>query len=208
MIDRGPVAAIMAHPDDAEICMGGTLARCAAAGRDVHIVISSLPDEPERRRREAAEAARLLGAQVHWVAGSGTWQVEDVPTYRLVAEFDRLLGALEPAMIFTHAFGDPHYDHVCVARAVTSAARRRPAELYFCEPPSLRTPLPSAFEPDTFVDVTDWLARGLEAVRAHASQAATRGFEAQILARARLHGARAGVEYAEGFQSVWRLLAV
>jgi LmbE family N-acetylglucosaminyl deacetylase len=206
MTDGKPIVAIMAHPDDAEICMGGTLARCVAAGRAAHVVISSVPDQCERRRGEANAAARMLGFHLHWVTGSDTWHVEDVPSYRLVAEFDRFLTTLQPGIVFTHSAEDPHYDHVCVARAVAAAMRRRNADLYFCEPPNLRTPLSPAFQPDTFIDVTDWLEESLSAVRAHESQSATRGFDEQILARARLHGSRIGVQYAEAFQTAWRTL--
>src|SRR5437763_75850 len=35
----GPALAIFAHPDDAEISAGGTLARWAAAGREVHLLV-------------------------------------------------------------------------------------------------------------------------------------------------------------------------
>ena len=35
----GPVLGIFAHPDDAEISAGGTLARWASEGREVHLLI-------------------------------------------------------------------------------------------------------------------------------------------------------------------------
>ena len=38
MADDFDVAAICAHPDDAELVMGGTIARAAAAGRRVAMV--------------------------------------------------------------------------------------------------------------------------------------------------------------------------
>jgi len=206
MSGPGAVVAIMAHPDDAEICMGGTLVRFAAAGHPVHIVISSLPDQPDRRRAEAAEAARLIGAAVHWVSGGDAWQVEELPTFRLVAEFDRLLSELQPQRVFTHWISDTHFDHVRVSRAVMSAMRRKDLELYACEPPNLTAPGAAVFEPNTFVDVTGSLDQSLAAVRAHASQAATRAFDAGIVARARFHGHRIGVQYAEAFHCVWRRL--
>jgi LmbE family N-acetylglucosaminyl deacetylase len=202
------VAAIMAHPDDAEICMGGTLRRFAGAGCPVHVLIASLPDEPERRRAEAAEAGRLLGVDVRWMTRCGTWQVEDLTTYEMVAEFDRFLTAIRPAKVFTHWTSDTHYDHVCVGRAVLAAMRRRRAELYFCEAPNQMAPTAAPFHADTFVDVSDSLDQALAAVVAHTSQAATRGFEDQIRARALYHGHRIGVRYAEAFQCVWRVMEV
>jgi LmbE family N-acetylglucosaminyl deacetylase len=69
----GPVLGIFAHPDDAEICAGGVLAKWAAAGRNVHLLILTNGDrgsqDPSRDRaelattrfRETEEAAELLG---------------------------------------------------------------------------------------------------------------------------------------------------
>ena len=34
----GPVLAVFAHPDDMEIAAGGTLAKWATAGREVHLL--------------------------------------------------------------------------------------------------------------------------------------------------------------------------
>jgi LmbE family N-acetylglucosaminyl deacetylase len=62
----GPVLAIFAHPDDAEICAGGTLAAWAAAGRSVHLLVLTNGDrgsqDPEMSRAELA-AIRLAETQ-------------------------------------------------------------------------------------------------------------------------------------------------
>ena len=39
MTEPGPVLAVFAHPDDAEISSGATLAKWAAAGRAVHLLV-------------------------------------------------------------------------------------------------------------------------------------------------------------------------
>jgi LmbE family N-acetylglucosaminyl deacetylase len=69
----GPVLAIFAHPDDAEISAGGTLARWAAAGRAVHLLVLTNGDRgssdarrdrgelARTRRKETEDAAALLG---------------------------------------------------------------------------------------------------------------------------------------------------
>ena len=72
--------AVGAHPDDVEFRCGGTIAKWAAAGCDVHLLIitdgskgSWEPDEDvaaliETRQREAQEAAGTLGAaDVHFL---------------------------------------------------------------------------------------------------------------------------------------------
>src|SRR5882672_12930308 len=65
-MDAFDIAGLCAHPDDAELVMGGTLAREAAAGRKVALVDltrgeSGSRGSPKVRAAEAAEAARVLG---------------------------------------------------------------------------------------------------------------------------------------------------
>jgi LmbE family N-acetylglucosaminyl deacetylase len=69
----GPVLAVFAHPDDAEICAGGTLAKWIAAGREVHLLILTNGDRGSSdpaidraalaatRRTETEAAAAKLG---------------------------------------------------------------------------------------------------------------------------------------------------
>ena len=59
----GPVLGIYAHPDDAEISAGGTMAKWVAAGREVHLLVLTNGDrgssDPSQDRAELA-ATRLL----------------------------------------------------------------------------------------------------------------------------------------------------
>lgn len=86
-----------AHPDDEAITTGGTIARAAAEGHRVVIVVATdgalgeAPDDlapgetvAERRRREMDAAAAVLGAQrVAWLgyadSGMTGWAQNDVP---------------------------------------------------------------------------------------------------------------------------------
>jgi LmbE family N-acetylglucosaminyl deacetylase len=66
----GPALGIFAHPDDAEICAGGTLAKWSAAGREVHLLVLTNGDRGSNdRSRDRAElaATRLMETE----AGAG-----------------------------------------------------------------------------------------------------------------------------------------
>ncbi|MFP5378032.1 MAG: PIG-L deacetylase family protein, partial [Acidimicrobiia bacterium] len=65
------VLAVYAHPDDPEVSCGGTLARWAAAGAEVHVVVcaagdkgssdpAARPEELARRRAAEVEAANAV----------------------------------------------------------------------------------------------------------------------------------------------------
>ena len=45
----GPVLGVFAHPDDAEIAAGGVLAKWAAAGREVHLLVLTNGDRVTSR---------------------------------------------------------------------------------------------------------------------------------------------------------------
>jgi LmbE family N-acetylglucosaminyl deacetylase len=58
------VVAFHAHPDDEALLTGGTLARAAAEGHRVVVVMATTParvDRAELRRRELEESAATLG---------------------------------------------------------------------------------------------------------------------------------------------------
>src|SRR5436853_1027677 len=69
------VLVVMAHPDDAEFGCGGTIAKWAAAGKEINYVLCTSGDKgssdltispfqlAQTRRREQVNAARTLGAR-------------------------------------------------------------------------------------------------------------------------------------------------
>src|SRR5687768_11652185 len=81
--------AVYAHPDDAEVSCGGSLARWAASGGEVHVVLCTQGDkgssdpniEPaalaETRAAEAADAGARLGITAHHRLGYPDGEIED-----------------------------------------------------------------------------------------------------------------------------------
>src|SRR5947209_15103483 len=69
------VLVVMAHPDDAEFGCGGTIARWAAAGKEINYVVCTSGDKgssdptispfmlAQTRRQEQTNAAHALGAR-------------------------------------------------------------------------------------------------------------------------------------------------
>ena len=83
--------AVYAHPDDPEISCGATLARWAAAGCEVHVLVCARgekgsldpatdPDELARRRVAEMEASgRVLGLAGRRQLGFGDGELPDSP---------------------------------------------------------------------------------------------------------------------------------
>ncbi|WP_366942261.1 PIG-L family deacetylase [Amycolatopsis sp.] len=180
----------MAHPDDAELWAGGTLARCAASGAAVTIAV---PHHHEPRRdSEAAAGAAILGAKLYQY---------DWPT---VAALRQLLLAVRPEVVITHSLRDVHPEHRGLADTLAAAlpevviATGRPQRLYTADSYNSLTadgPIPA----HTIVDVSDTYETKWKALAAHASQPIGDHFGPMAETLARLWGSRIGARYAENF---------
>src|SRR5947209_19992261 len=88
------ILAIGPHPDDVEIGMGGTILALRAQGHEVTIcdLTNGEPTPigtPERRAREAADAARILGVTRITLEMPNRYLVDTVDNRMLVAEVIR-----------------------------------------------------------------------------------------------------------------------
>lgn len=184
------VLTVMAHPDDAELWAGGTLARCAASGTAVIIAVPHHRDTV--RNTEAAAGAAILGA---------TLRSFDQPT---VAAIREVLFDLRPEVVLTHPLADVHPKHRLLVTTLLEAlpevviATGHPRRLYTVDSyNSLTTdgPVPA----HTIIDITDTYDTKVRALAAHASQPITDHFGPMAETLARLWGSRAGVRYAENF---------
>jgi len=216
------LAAFCAHPDDAELVAGGTLAREAARGRRIAIVDltrgeSGSRGSPETRAAEAAEAARLLGATHRESLG--------LPDSRLSAEPEQrdvvvaALRRLRPQIVVTQHWEQRHPDHAATSRLVAEAAfvaglrNHRPDLGPAFRPRKLVYALPTTegadIAPTFVVDVTATWPQKLLAIAAFRSQfAAAPGetmalpfdrFRENVELAGRRSGARIGVAYGEAF---------
>ncbi len=213
---------IAAHPDDAEISVGGTLARLVAAGARVGVLDITRGELGSRGTRadrdaEAAAATALLG-----LAWRGNLDQPDGRVEATVAareELARHLRRLAPDVVLAHHEEDPHPDHVASGRLAREAwylsglrrlaeqdggaAARRPGRL-------ARFMSHRRFEPTLIVDITDVWPQKVAAVEAYGSQLRPEDpgddgrhflYRADILERmetkARAFGEAIGVRYGE-----------
>jgi LmbE family N-acetylglucosaminyl deacetylase len=86
-------------------------------------------------------------------------------------EIERWIDEYQPSIVITHDYdpaGIDHQDHIAVARAVLNIAHRRPEiELLLQVEPSRGS---RSFEPNAFIDVSEFAAEKLAAIACHKSQ--------------------------------------
>jgi LmbE family N-acetylglucosaminyl deacetylase len=201
------VLAVGAHADDIELAVGGTIASLRRGGARVVMVVVSLPGDYKQRMAEAKEAAGILGCELRVLMGDATRRIEDLKSYELVAMIDREVKEYQPAAMFTHGPSEFHRDHVLVHEACVSSQRLSYFD-FFTYHPNFCRPVPVAFHPRAYVDITETIDTKMRAIAAHQSQFKCRGLGTEIYRDiARLNGRMVGVQYAEGLDVSRLLLA-
>lgn len=125
---RADFIVISAHPDDAEVQMGGTIVKLVEKGlRGVLIDLCdgepSDFDPPGERRQQAARAADILGVERVLLGFQDRFIQDTVETRMAVA---RLIHELRPRLVFSTAAACVHPDHAAmepIAQAAVFYAR-------------------------------------------------------------------------------------
>jgi bacillithiol biosynthesis deacetylase BshB1 len=216
------LAAFCAHPDDAELVMGGTLALEASRGRRVVLVDltrgeSGSRGTPEDRAREAKRAAGILGAATRECLGLPDGRLEACAEQRdVVVEAMR---RLRPRVVLLQHWEQRHPDHGAASRLVYDASfvaglrnyrpelgpPFRPLKLVY----AATTTEAREIRPTFVVDVAATWETKLAAIGAYESQFSPRenetvklpfeGFRRAVELAARRQGRLIGVELGEGF---------
>lgn len=204
------------HPDDAEIGVGGIVARLAAMGRRVAIVDLTRGERSSNgtvaeRMAEAGAAARILGAMRENLGlPDGGLEPGGETAARMAAAIRRL----RPRLVLAPYWEDRHPDHRAAGLAAWEAVRLAGHTAFQPDPP--HTPqllgyyfIHGAAQPTVIVDVSESYGAKEAALLAHRSQfvrdpgrVATAlndgGFLEAIRARDARWGTAIGAGYGEG----------
>lgn len=202
--DRGPVTAdgrapralaVMAHPDDVELLVAGTLFHLKELGWELGIVTMTAGDcgstthsreEISRiRYAEARAAAEYLGAAY---ACAGLRDLEVFANAASVRRVVEVMRTFDPDVVITHSPVDYMLDHEETSRLARTASfalaaplydtrhvppappgRATPA-LYYADPIEGIDPLGERVYPHFYVDITRQLERKRQMLSCHASQ--------------------------------------
>ena len=177
------VLVVAAHTDDEALGCGGTIARHVAEGDTVHAVfladgvtsrIESNSDELRRREKAAKDAHAILGIQSTHYLGFSDNRLDSVPLLDIVQLLEAKIHILQPQVIYTHHHGDLNVDHRITNQAVLTACRPLPEssvrEIFTFEVMSSTewsSTSQSAFLPQVYVDITNYLKRKMKALGAY-----------------------------------------
>jgi N-acetylglucosamine malate deacetylase 1 len=185
--------AVVAHPDDIEFVMAGTLLLLGSAGYELHYMTIAngccgstewnATETARIREREARSAAASLGAQFHPSLVDDLAIFYDRPT---LARLAAVMREVAPEILLVHSPVDYMEDHTNACRLAVTAAFARgmpnfptdpprppvdaPVTIYHAQPHGNRDPLGQPVRPSLFVDVSSVLDRKAAALACHASQ--------------------------------------
>lgn len=222
------VLAFAAHPDDTELCCGGTLAALVNQGKKVGVVDLTKGEmgtrgTPEERMEESKNAANILGLSVRENLELPDARLENTEAYR--RKIITKVRKYRPHICLVGAPDDRHPDHSHATEIVLDALffsglakietsddsgnqqqRWRPSHIlhYMQDRP---------FEPDLIFDISETFETKKEAILAFDTQfnveetddepetyISTQEFFKGIEARARHYGHLIGTEFGEPFK--------
>lgn len=221
---------VVAHPDDVEVTIGATVAKWAAAGTEVSMLVctdgskgfsdpAKAKEIAKTRAQEEAKAAKILGVSCwHQLEfADGEIRVND----RLRSEIAKCIRAHKPDAVFTmdptffysvqwsyvnhrdhRAVGEATFDAVYPMARDASALPELMRENY--EPHNVKTLLLANFENENhMIDVSEFIEKKYDALRAHESQFGdATGVIDFVTKRAQEDGRTIGVDLAEGFVKI------
>ncbi len=221
------VLIVAAHPDDEVLGCGGTIARHAAAGDSVDILFLADGESARggdvaaaiaARQKMALEAASILGARPPRFAGLPDNRLDSLPLLDVIKQVEAVVAEVQPTVVYTHHGGDLNVDHRIAHQATVTACRPVPGTvtraIYGFETLSSTEwatgSLGEAFRPVRLHDIQRHLPEKMRAIASYAREMRPfphpRSPEA-IAALARLRGASAGLEAAEGFMVIRETVA-
>src|SRR2546423_2414095 len=173
--------AVFSHPDDAELTVAGTLLKLKSQGYRTGVLDMTRGEmgtrgTPEVRAAESLAAARVLRLDVRLnleQPDGHVWLTEEARRAMV-----RVIRTHKPRVLFTSHCDDPHPDHANTCRIVREAARLASMRRYDEEAGQAPVRVPMIAHavysrlivPSFIVDVSDFIADKMEAIRAHASQ--------------------------------------
>ena len=218
------ILALSAHPDDAELGCGGTLAHAASQGKKVGIYDLTKGELGTRgtvevRQKEAADASEILGLAVRGNLGFKDAFFANDQTHQLALM--KIIRQHQPEIVLAAAPNDRHPDHPRASNLIVEACfmsglsrivtKDQDHEQMAWRPKAVYHYIQSVFlTPDFVVDVSDHWETKMQSIRAYESQffnndggpqtyISNPRFLKMVEARGTELGHSIGVDYGEGY---------
>jgi len=218
------ILALVAHPDDAEFSVAGTLYKYKRQGHNIFIALTTSGNQGSNthktrkeiaavREKEQLAAARLLGAKVRFLRYDDQGLLDTTHSRKSVIDAIRWAN---PDVILTHYPSDPSTDHGTTGKIAGEVMLSLPGKLIPAdEKPIFKKPSLFFFDtaagidflPEAYVDISEVFDLKIQTLSKHQSQIAWMGVFAEdnlielCRARDRVRGMQYGCQYAEAYRA-------
>ncbi|WP_442601072.1 bacillithiol biosynthesis deacetylase BshB1 [Paenibacillus sp. KN14-4R] len=221
MTEKLDILIFGAHPDDAEIGMGGTIAKHTASNYKVGICDLTYAEMSsngtvQSRIQEADDAATILNLSMRSNLGLPDRGLQLVPEH--IEAVTREIRKYRPSIVFAPYWEDRHPDHIMCSRIVQDALFNAKLRKYAPDLEAYQVPevyfyfINDVHEADVVVDVSAFYEQKQNSLRAYQTQFKPAGsgndyvatplnqsYIERVEARDYLLGQQGGVRFAEGF---------
>lgn len=213
------VLVIAAHPDDEVLGVGGTLLKHHTKKDEIFICMVTQAYEPqwtkeyiENKLKEAKEVDKILGTKKRIYCDFPTVKLNIIPTGEFNKKISDIISEINPNVIYTHFRNDINQDHRIVFNAVMVATRptiSKKIKVLSFETLSSTEWNHSAFIPNVFVEISEFIDKKIEAFSKYKSEVKEYPHPRSkkgIRIWANKRGLEIGCEYAEAFiliKDIW-----
>jgi LmbE family N-acetylglucosaminyl deacetylase len=214
------ILVIAPHPDDETLGAGGAIAKFSSNGHEVHVLMISghLPPlyeqkDYERTVREARKAFDILGVTDSTFLEIPSTMIGDIPHHELNKKIFKVIENIKPHIVLC-PYPDRHIDHKLVFESTMVATRPvgvgKKIEMVAAYETLSETHwnaphIEPNFTPNWVIDVTDYFAIKLKALKCYESQISEfpgpRSLEA-VEALAKFRGTQSGFSFGEGMHII------
>lgn len=218
------VLVIAPHADDEVLGVGGTIAKYIDEGHEVYVCIVTCghpmmfpEDILKELRNEAISIHKFLGVKETYFLDFPAVMLSEIPVHEVNNKILDVIKKSQPDVAFIPHYGDMHIDHYIVSQAAMVGLRpimnHKVLEVYSYETLSeTEWNIPhtsNVFIPNTWVDISKYLGKKLEAMDMYSTQVTKfphpRSLEG-IESLAKLRGSTVGVNAAEAFCLIRRII--
>lgn len=212
------IMVVAPHPDDETLGCGGSLLRWRKEGNEIQwLIVTSMPEgcgyssqKIRQREDEIREVEKRFGFSATHRLDLPTTTLGAIPLGDIVGKISAIFKAERPNVVLLPYRGDAHSDHKVVFDAVAACTKwfrcdaigrvlayETLSETDFGLDPDIR-----GFNPNVFVNISDYLNEKIEVMKVYASELGEFPFprsEQAVRSLACMRGASSGCKAAEAF---------
>jgi len=219
------ILVVAPHPDDETLGCGGTLLRHKNIGDKLHwLIVTSMYENHgfsseliRLRENEIDQVNDAFGFETKTRLDFASTQLDTYPMAEIIDKIGGVISELSPGIIYLPFRGDAHSDHAATFDAVTACCKPfrnrqiRKLRIYetLSETEFATSPDTRSFEPNMWVNITDYLEEKIAIMKIYNSEMEASPFprsEENIRALARFRGSRSSFLFAESFFSLMEII--